>query len=97
MVGKQELYSRRNCLLIHGLEGKKNKSTDDLVLETINNELETNLQQKTFIDRMHRIVKYRKDNGGNKKRLEWKQNINNRKPNEGKNKEIAGSKGFEWF
>ena len=44
MVGKQELYSRRNCLLIHGLEGKKIKSTDDLVLETINNELETNLQ-----------------------------------------------------
>lgn len=46
---------------------------------------------------MHRIVKYRKDNGGNKKRLEWKQNINNRKPIEGKNKEIAGSKGFERF
>ena len=54
-------------------------------------------KQKTFIDPMHRIVKYRKDNGDNKKRLEWKQNINNRKPNEGKNKEIAGSKGFEWF
>lgn len=46
---------------------------------------------------MHRIVKYRKDNGGNKKQLEWKQNINNRKPNKGKNKEIAGSKGFERF
>ena len=49
MVGKQELYSRRNCLLIHGLEGKKNKSTDDLVLQTINNDLETNLQ----IDDIH--------------------------------------------
>ena len=39
MIDKEEGYSQRNCLLIHGLEEKENESTDNLVLETINNEL----------------------------------------------------------
>ena len=38
MVDKQEQYSRWNFLLIHGLEEKKNESTDDLVFETNNTE-----------------------------------------------------------
>ena len=28
---KQEQYSRRNCVLIHGLKEEKNESTDDRV------------------------------------------------------------------
>ena len=39
MIDKEEEYSQRNCLLIHGLEEKENESTDNLVLETINNKL----------------------------------------------------------
>ena len=40
MVDKQEQYSRRNGLLVHGLEEKKDESTDDLVLQTINTDLD---------------------------------------------------------
>ena len=50
-----------NFLLIHGLEEKKDEGTDDLVLHTINAELETELQIKD-IDPTHGIGKYKKDN-----------------------------------
>ena len=32
---RQEQYSRRNCLLIHGLPELKNENTDELVIDTI--------------------------------------------------------------
>ena len=40
MVDKQKQNSRRNCLLIHGLEKEKDKNTDGLVLQIINTELD---------------------------------------------------------
>ena len=32
-IESQEQYSRRNCILIHGLKEEKNESTDDKVLK----------------------------------------------------------------
>ena len=36
---RQEQYSRRNCILIHGLKEEKNESTDDRVLKLFREEL----------------------------------------------------------
>ena len=36
---RQEQYSRRNCILIHGLKEEKNESTDDRVLKLFKEEL----------------------------------------------------------
>ena len=63
MVDKQEQYSQCNGILINELEEKKNKTTDGLIFEKNNNELEIDLQVKD-IDPTHRIGNYRKDNGG---------------------------------
>ena len=38
----QEQYSRRNCLLIHGLMETKTEDTDEMVLDVINNKLTSN-------------------------------------------------------
>ena len=35
----QEQYSRRNCLMIHGLNETKAKDTDEMVLDIISNKL----------------------------------------------------------
>ena len=34
-LDRQEQYSRRNCLLIHGLPESKNENADELVIDTV--------------------------------------------------------------
>ena len=34
-LDRQEQYSRRNCLLIHGLPESKNENTDELVIDAV--------------------------------------------------------------
>ena len=34
-IDKHEQYSRRNCLLVHGIVETNDEVTDDLVIETI--------------------------------------------------------------
>ena len=51
-IDQQRQYSRRNCLLIHGVEENSNEDTDKLVLDK--NDLEINLTE-VAIDRTHRI------------------------------------------
>ena len=53
-IDQQEQYSRRNCLLIHGVEENSNEDTDKLALNIINNDLEIDLTE-IAIDRKHRI------------------------------------------
>ena len=36
IVDRQEQYSRRNCLLLHGIAEGERENTDKLVLETLN-------------------------------------------------------------
>ena len=60
LVDLPEQYSRRNCLLVHGIAETIDENTDDLVLQTINEKLDVEIT-KNEIDRSHRIG--RKKNG----------------------------------
>ena len=50
----QEQYSRRNCLVLHGIPEKENESTDGLFIKHIKENLGVNLQPSD-LDRSHRI------------------------------------------
>ena len=52
----QEQYSRRNCLLIHGLNETKTENMDKMVLDVINDKLNMEMSQVS-IDRSHRLGK----------------------------------------
>ena len=53
-VEKQEQYSRRNCLLLHGIPEKKQENTDELCIKAINEHLDLDINDRD-IDRTHRI------------------------------------------
>ena len=53
-VDEQEQYSRRNCLLIHGVEENRNEDTDTLYWCTDTEHLGLDIQPSD-IDRTHRI------------------------------------------
>ena len=54
-------YSRRNCLLVHGLKEDKDESTDDLVLKLFNKKLGVAVDI-SMIDRSHRLGPVRGEN-----------------------------------
>ena len=51
-----EQYSRRNCLLIHGIDEGKDKALDDVVVNMLEDKLKFEILKK-HIDRSHRIGK----------------------------------------
>ena len=53
-LDKQEQYSRRNCILIHGIPENKGEDTDKEILKVINDDIDENVSI-TDIDRSHRI------------------------------------------
>ena len=53
-IEDQEQYSRRNCLLIHGIEETDKEKTDQLVLDVINKDMDIDLPISA-IERTHRI------------------------------------------
>ena len=53
-VDEQEQYSRRNCLLIHGVEENRNQDTDTLSINIINEHLGLDIQASD-IDRTNRL------------------------------------------
>ena len=53
-LDRQEQYSRRNCLLIHGLPESENENTDELVIDAIKEKMGEEIE-KNEIDRSHRI------------------------------------------
>ena len=53
-LDRQEQYSRRNCLLIHGLPESKNENTDELVIDAIKEKMGEEIE-KNEIDRSHRL------------------------------------------
>ena len=53
---KQEQYSRRNCLLIHGIPENKNENTDMLAMEVIDTKMDIKIAEND-IDRTQRIGK----------------------------------------
>ena len=50
----QEQYSRRNCLLVHGIAETKYENMDDLVLKMVNEKVDVNIAENE-IDRSYRI------------------------------------------
>ena len=50
----QQQYSRRNFLLVHGINENKDEDTDELVLQTFNTEINIDIKLEQ-IDRTHRI------------------------------------------
>ena len=63
-LDRQEQYSRRNCLLIHGLPESKNENTDELLIDTIKEKMGEEIK-KDEIDRSHRL-RTTKNNGKNR-------------------------------
>ena len=61
IIDKQEQYSRRNCILIHGVKEEQNEDTDNVVVKLIKDNLEEDIDL-TELDRSHRIGK-KKSNG----------------------------------
>ena len=55
-VEKQEQYSCRNCLLLHGINENKDEDTDKISLNTLNEHLQLELTDLN-IERSHRIGK----------------------------------------
>ena len=60
-LDKHEQYSRRNCILIHGIPEKKDEDTDKEILKVINDNIDENVNI-TDIDRSHRIGKFNSSN-----------------------------------
>ena len=55
-LNRNEKYSRRNCLLIHGVKENEEKNTDEVIIEIVEKEL----QEKVLvndIDRSNRLAK----------------------------------------
>lgn len=50
-------YSRRNCLLLHGVPENDDDDIDEILNETFNNKLNLNISVKDWVDRAHRIGK----------------------------------------
>ena len=55
-VDRQEQYSRRNCLLIHGIKAEKDENTDNVVIKFIQDDLQEEINIAD-LDRTHRIGK----------------------------------------
>ena len=61
-LDEQEQYTRRNCLLVHGVEEKNNEDTDQVSLDIFNKDLNLEVSQ-TDLDRSHRLGKPRASGG----------------------------------
>ncbi|XP_071953848.1 uncharacterized protein [Antedon mediterranea] len=61
-LDEAEQYSRRNCLIIQGIEEKQGEITDNIVLDLFKKKLSVEVD-KTCIDRSHRLGPKVKKNG----------------------------------
>ena len=50
----QEQYSRRNCLLIHGIDEENQENTDEVVIHILKKEIDEEIAHLD-IDRSHRL------------------------------------------
>ena len=49
-IDDQQQYSRRNCLLLYGIEETKGEDTDNIVLEVLNNDMGLNMSKAFNLD-----------------------------------------------
>ena len=59
---QQEQYSRRNCLLIHGIAEEKEEITDEVIINTLNEKLDLDITLWD-IKRTHQIGELKKTRG----------------------------------
>ena len=59
-LDRQEQYSRRNCLLVHGVEEKNNEDTDQEIINIVKNDLGEEITIHD-IDRTHCLGKWKLD------------------------------------
>ena len=57
-IDRQEQYSRRNCILLHGIPESKGEVTDDVAVKIICENMNDNIITVDDINRSHRIGKY---------------------------------------
>lgn len=70
IIDAQEQYSRRNCILIHGIAETQDEDTDTPALDVINNQLDipdTSVNKRSF-DRTHRIGRKKVPNANDRSR-----------------------------
>ena len=56
VVDRQEQYSRRNCLLVHGIVGETVEDTDEKIISTLQPCMDETFKSED-IDRSHRLGK----------------------------------------
>ena len=59
-LDRQEQYSRRNFLLVHGVEGKNNEDSDQEIINIVKNDLGEEIT--IHVDRTHCLGKHKLDN-----------------------------------
>ena len=59
---QQEQYSRRNCLLVHGIAEEKEEITDEVTINALNEKLDQDITLRD-IDRTHRIGEHKNTTG----------------------------------
>ena len=61
-IDNLEQYSRRNCLVLHGVNESNNENTNEIIIKTFSEELGVEIKEDD-LDRSHRLGKpKRKDN-----------------------------------
>ena len=60
-LDRQEQYSRRNCLLLHGVDETDHEVTDDII-KTIKDKMDVEITPES-IDRTHRLGKKQHNTG----------------------------------
>ena len=53
-IDEFEQFTRRNCLLLHGIKEEPKENTDDVVIKSLSENLDTELD-KEDLDRTHRV------------------------------------------
>ena len=81
-----EQYSRRNCLVFHGIPEEKGEKTGDKIMEIVHNTLKVDSVTKGDIDRSHRMGKFSKPLTGRQTRSS---------PNQGPRPIIVKFKGYD--
>ena len=59
---QQEQYSRMNCLLVHGIAEEKEKITDEVIINTLNEKLDQDITLRD-LERTHQIGEPKKTRG----------------------------------
>ena len=59
---QQAQYSRRNCFLVHGIAEEKEEITDEVIINTLNEKLDSKITLQ-YIEKTHRIGEPKKTSG----------------------------------